>query len=68
MSEPERWLKRWGVRCWGDDSATVETTTVVTFSTTTRSRWDATREAARHADPMFYQKLADAKNHIPLAR
>src|ERR1700730_4473433 len=39
MSEPERWLKRWGFRCWGDDSATVETTTVVTVSTTTRSRW-----------------------------
>jgi uncharacterized protein (DUF433 family) len=31
-----------------------------------RQAFDATRQAARDADPMFYQKLADAKKHIPL--
>ena len=29
--------------------------------------FDAQREASRKADPMFYQKLADAKRQIPLA-
>ncbi len=29
--------------------------------------FDAQREASREADPMFYQKLADAKRQIPLA-
>ena len=33
-----------------------------------RQDFEATREAARDADPMFYQKLADAKKHIPLVR
>jgi uncharacterized protein (DUF433 family) len=28
----------------------------------------AAREAARDADPMFYQKLADAKKHVPFVR
>jgi uncharacterized protein (DUF433 family) len=31
-----------------------------------RQDFEATREAARDADPMFYQKLTDAKKHIPL--
>ena len=30
--------------------------------------YDAKRAAARAADPMFYQKLADAKRQTPLAR
>jgi len=30
--------------------------------------YDAKREASRAADPMFYQKLADAKRQSPLAR
>jgi len=30
--------------------------------------YDAKREAARAADPMFYQKLADAKRQTPLVR
>ena len=29
---------------------------------------EAKREAARSADPMFYQKLADAKSRTPVAR
>ena len=29
---------------------------------------EAKREAARRADPMFYQKLADAKRRTPIAR
>ncbi len=30
--------------------------------------FDAARQAARDADPMFYQKLTDAKKHTPLTR
>jgi uncharacterized protein (DUF433 family) len=30
--------------------------------------FDVARQTAREADPMFYQKLADAKKHIPLVR
>ena len=30
--------------------------------------YEAKRTAARAADPMFYQKLADAKRQAPLAR
>ena len=30
--------------------------------------FDAARQAARDADPMFYQKLSDAKKHTPLTR
>ena len=30
--------------------------------------YEAKRAAARTADPMFYQKLADAKRQTPLAR
>ena len=33
-----------------------------------RQDFEATREAARDADPMFYQKLAVAKKHVPLVR
>ena len=33
-----------------------------------REDFDAARQAARNADPMFYQKLADAKKHTPLTR
>lgn len=33
-----------------------------------RRDFDAKRDAARDADPMFYQKLADAKKQTPLAR
>ncbi len=33
-----------------------------------RRDFDAKRDAARDADPMFYQKLADAKTQTPLAR
>ena len=33
-----------------------------------RSDFAAAREAARDADPMFYQKLAEARKHTPLAR
>ena len=33
-----------------------------------RRDFEAKREVARNADPMFYQKLADAKKHTPLAR
>jgi uncharacterized protein (DUF433 family) len=33
-----------------------------------RSDVAAAREAARHADPMFYQKLAEARKHTPLPR
>ena len=33
-----------------------------------RQDFDAARQAARDADPMFYQKLADAKKHRPLTR
>jgi uncharacterized protein (DUF433 family) len=32
-----------------------------------RQDFDAAREAVRDADPMFYQKLADAKKQTPLA-
>jgi len=28
-----------------------------------RQKFDAARRAARDADPMFYQKLAEAKKH-----
>src|SRR5437016_9799979 len=30
--------------------------------------FDAARQAARDADPMFYQKLTDAKKQTPLTR
>ena len=30
--------------------------------------FEANRQAARDADPMFYQKLADAKKRTPLTR
>lgn len=30
--------------------------------------FDTKRDAAREADPMFYQKLTDAKKQAPLAR
>jgi uncharacterized protein (DUF433 family) len=30
--------------------------------------FEAKRAAARAADPMFYQKLADAKKHTPIVR
>jgi uncharacterized protein (DUF433 family) len=33
-----------------------------------RRDFDAQREAARAADPMFYQKLADARKQLRLAR
>jgi uncharacterized protein (DUF433 family) len=33
-----------------------------------RQDFDAARLAARDADPMFYQKLTDAKKHTPLTR
>ena len=33
-----------------------------------RQDFDAARHAARDADPMFYQKLTDAKKHTPLTR
>src|SRR5437867_11718210 len=33
-----------------------------------RHDFDAAREAARDADPMFYQKLTEAKKHTPLTR
>jgi hypothetical protein len=33
-----------------------------------RQDFEATREAARDADPMFCQKLTDARKHIPLVR
>ena len=33
-----------------------------------RHDFDAARQAARDADPMFYQKLTDAKKHTPLTR
>ena len=33
-----------------------------------RRDFEAKRDAARDADPMFYQKLNDAKKHTPLAR
>lgn len=33
-----------------------------------RQDFDAKRAAARAADPMFYQKLADAKRQTPLVR
>lgn len=33
-----------------------------------RDDFDAARQAARNADPMFYQKLTDAKKHTPLTR
>ena len=32
-----------------------------------RQDFEAKRQAARDADPMFYQKLADAKGRTPLA-
>ena len=35
---------------------------------TGRQDFETMREAARHADPMFYQQLADAKKHTPLVR
>jgi uncharacterized protein (DUF433 family) len=33
-----------------------------------RQDFDAARQAARDADPMFYQKLVDTKKHTPLTR
>ena len=30
--------------------------------------FEVARQAARDADPMFYQKLTDAKKHTPLTR
>jgi uncharacterized protein (DUF433 family) len=33
-----------------------------------RRELDTARETARDSDPMFYQKLADAKKQTPLAR
>ena len=33
-----------------------------------RRELDSARETARDSDPMFYQKLADAKKQMPLAR
>ncbi len=33
-----------------------------------RQDFDAARQAARDGDPMFYQKLTDAKKHTPLTR
>ncbi len=33
-----------------------------------REDFEAKRESARAADPMFYQKLADAKKQTPLSR
>ncbi len=33
-----------------------------------RQDFDAARQAARDADPMFYQKLTGAKKHTPLTR
>ncbi len=33
-----------------------------------RAEFDTARQAAREADPMFYQKLSDAKKHTPLTR
>ena len=33
-----------------------------------RRDFEAKRESAREADPMFYQKLADAKRESPLPR
>jgi uncharacterized protein (DUF433 family) len=35
---------------------------------TRRQDFSAARQAARDADPMFYQKLADAKKQTPLTR
>ena len=35
---------------------------------TRRQHFDAARQAARDADPMFYQKLTAAKKHTPLTR
>jgi uncharacterized protein (DUF433 family) len=33
-----------------------------------RQDFDAARQAARDADPMFYQKLTEAKKHTPITR
>jgi uncharacterized protein (DUF433 family) len=33
-----------------------------------RQDFDAARQAARDADPMFYQKLVDTRKHTPLTR
>lgn len=33
-----------------------------------RQDFEAKRQAARDADPMFYQKLASARRQVPLAR
>jgi uncharacterized protein (DUF433 family) len=33
-----------------------------------RQDFAAARQAARDADPMFYQRLAEAKKHTPLTR
>jgi len=33
-----------------------------------RQDFDTARQTARDADPMFYQKLADAKKHSPIVR
>ena len=38
------------------------------YLATRRRDFDAKREAARDADPMFYQKLTRAKRQTPLAR
>ena len=41
---------------------------VTTYLAGRRLDFDAKREASRNADPMFYQKLVDAKKQTPLAR
>jgi len=38
------------------------------YLTAQRQDFEAKRAAARAADPMFYQKLADAKRQTPLVR
>ena len=38
------------------------------YLTTRQQDFDAKREAARDADPMFYQRLSDAKKQSALAR
>jgi uncharacterized protein (DUF433 family) len=41
---------------------------LASYLDTRRAEFEAQREAGRNADPMFYQKLADAKRQTPLAR
>jgi len=38
------------------------------YLATRRQDFETTRKAARSADPMFYQKLTDAKKQIPIVR